>query len=216
MTQQPQPGVGVGNPGAFGTDLPEDAADGAVTDPLGLLGAWLSAANTPVRPLGTLATIGADGYPNARHLLASLFDGERIHFHTDARSRKAAELGADPRATLAFVWADVGRQVIVTGDVVPVTEAERLAAFEGRSRYLQILAQVNDDGLAAQPAATRRAVWSAYDGTHPTIEAPPTWVGFALTPRRIVFWRGDADGPSNRVICVRGADGGWVSTRHAG
>lgn len=203
---------GPGNPGPFGSDVDVDAA---VADPPALLGSWLASANTPAHPLGTLSTIGLDGYPNARHLLASRYDGERIHFHTDTRSRKAAELAADPRATLAFVWPDAGRQVVVTGDVAPVSAREREEAYAERSRYLQLLAWLNDDALAALPSDQRRAAWAAYDAVHPTLTPPETWAGYALTPRRIVFWRGEADGPSNRVLCTREATG-WRTERRAG
>lgn len=198
-------------PGTFGTDV---AIDDEVTDPLGLLGSWLSYANTETHPLATLSTLGLDGYPNARNLLASAYDGERIHFHTDSRTRKAAELTASPRATLSFVWPDAVRQVVVTGDVTQVSEEEALAAYRSRSRYLQILAWINTDDLAERPTAERRERWAEAAPDVP-LEPPPTWVGFALTPSRIVFWRGDEDGPSNRVLCQRHGDG-WTSSRLAG
>lgn len=198
-------------PGTFGSDI---GVDDEVTDPLALLGRWLAYANTETHPLATLSTIGLDGYPNARNLLASAYDGERVHFHTDARSRKAAELAADPRATLTLVWPDAARQVVVTGDVAQVGEEEAVAAYRSRSRYLQILAWANTDELAARPTAERHQYWEEVAPRVP-LEPPPTWLGFALTPRRIVFWRGDEDGPSNRVLCERVADG-WRTARIAG
>ena len=198
-------------PGTFGSDLPVDEE---VTDPLDLLGRWLAYANTPEHPLATLSTVGLDGYPDARNLLASAYDGGRIHFHTDATSRKAAELTATPRATMTFVWPDAGRQVVVTGDVARETEAEAAAAYRERSRYLQVLAWANTDALAAEPTDARRARWAEVDARG-QLDPPPTWTGFALTPLRIVFWRADPDGPSNRVLCERTADG-WDVTRRAG
>ncbi|QKS22227.1 pyridoxamine 5'-phosphate oxidase family protein, partial [Curtobacterium sp. Csp1] len=65
----------------------------------------------------TLSTVGLDGYPDARTVLLSRFDGERLHFHTDARSRKAAELAALARAAVTLVWPEVARQLVVVGDV---------------------------------------------------------------------------------------------------
>ena len=79
------------------------------SDPLALAATWLPAAGSGRTPTMTLATIGLDGYPSARTVLLSAFDGERLHFHTDTRSRKAAELAAVPRASVTIHWPDAAR-----------------------------------------------------------------------------------------------------------
>ncbi|MDP4333847.1 pyridoxamine 5'-phosphate oxidase family protein [Curtobacterium sp. A7_M15] len=180
------------------------------TDPLTLAASWLPAADTP-GPTMTLSTVGLDGYPDARTVLLSLFDGERLHFHTDSRSRKAAELAAVPRAAVTLHWPEAARQLVVVGDVAPVTEEEARAAYAARTRYLQVLAWVNDHAAAADTPARRREAWAAFvrgrAGTD--LEPPSTWVGYALTPVRMVFWRGATDAASNRLAYDRRADGSW-------
>ncbi|WP_146244275.1 pyridoxal 5'-phosphate synthase [Curtobacterium sp. MCBD17_032] len=159
----------------------------------------------------TLSTIGLDGYPSARTVLLSRFDGQRLHFHTDTRSRKAAELAAVPRATMTIVWPEAARQLVVTGDVTPVTGREARLAYSARTRYLQVLAWVNDADLAGATADVRRQRWAAFAaerGDGP-LEPPATWGGFALTPLRMLFWQGATDGPSNRLAYERDADGTW-------
>lgn len=199
----------------FGTDQPDP--DETLADPVELLGRWFPANTDELRPLMTLATIGADGYPHTRNVLLSEFDGEALYFHTDARSRKAGELAANPRVSLAFAWVDLGRQLTVVGDAERASTAEADAAYRARSRYLQLLAWSNSPELAGLGTAERRRAWAAFAGAHPegTLAAPPTWIGFRVVPRRITFWRGDADGPSNRVEYTRTRDG-WTAERLPG
>ncbi len=187
-------------------------------DPFGLLADWLPAPGSGETPVMTLSTTGVDGYPAARTVLLSLFDGERVHFHTDSRSRKAVELGVDPRATVTVLQPEAARQVVVTGDVAPVSAEEALAAYRSRSRYLQLLAWLGDVGTAQLDPAERRARWSAFDAAHPgPLDPPPTWRGYAITPVRVVLWEGDDEGPSTRLAYeLDRKTGTWASERWAG
>lgn len=196
------------------TVLPGQAADGtsdvaAPADPLVLAAAWLPATADGPGPTMTLSTVGLDGYPSARTVLLSRFDGTRLHFHTDGRSRKAAELAALPRAAVTLVWPEAARQLVVVGDVAPVTAAEARAAYAARTRYLQVLAWVNDHEAAADTADRRRELWAAFERDRPDLEPPDSWVGFALTPVRMLFWRGATDAASNRLAYERRPDGTW-------
>jgi pyridoxamine 5'-phosphate oxidase len=199
----------------FGTDHADP--DETLADPMELLGLWLPENADELRPLMTLSTVDADGYPDSRNVLLSEFDGEALYFHTDARSRKAGELATNPRVALAFVWIELGRQLTVVGDAAPATPEEAAAAFAARSRYLQLLAWRNGADLAGLGLAARRAAWAAFAAEHPegTLEPPPTWTGFRVVPRRLTFWRGDPDGPSNRVEYTR-SGGGWEAVRLPG
>jgi pyridoxamine 5'-phosphate oxidase len=76
---------------------------------------------------------------------------------------------------------------------------------------------VNDDALAARPARERREVLAAFDAAHPGPLSPPEWwVGYAVRPQRLTFWRGDDAGPSNRLEYDRRPDDTWAAARLAG
>jgi pyridoxamine 5'-phosphate oxidase len=199
----------------FGADQADP--DETLADPMELLGLWLPGNADELRPLMTLSTVDAEGYPDSRNVLLSEFDGEALYFHTDARSRKARELTANPRVALAFAWIDLGRQLTIVGDAEPASADEIAAVFRARSRYLQLLAWRNGADLAGLGVAARRTAWAAFAAEHPegTLAAPPTWAGFRVVPRRLTFWRGDPDGPSNRVEYTRSADG-WDAVRLPG
>jgi pyridoxamine 5'-phosphate oxidase len=216
----------------FGHDTDWDAP---VEDPLDLLDRWLArvdggaatpgapglpgpdpaGADSRTTPLMALATVDADGYPRVRHVLLSAYDRGRLHFHTDTRTEKAAQLAANPRAGVTIVWPDIPRQLSVSGTVEAETVEEQARAFARRTRYLQLLAWVNDAELAQRGAAERAQVWQDFDAGHPDLGPPPTWIGYVLVPQRITFWRGGPEGPSQRLACER-TEAGWRSERLPG
>lgn len=209
------------NPAAmFGSDVEPDAV---VIDPLDLLEHWLARVGSAdgagtdftTTPLMALATIDAAGLPRVRHVLLSAYDRGRLHFHTDGRTAKAAQLAADDRAGVTIVWPDIARQLSVSGHVVAETAAEQARAFARRTRYLQLLAWVNDETLARADATARQVAWEQFDAQHPELEPPPTWTGYVLVPEIITFWRGAAIGPSQRTLCRR-RDGEWAVERLPG
>lgn len=202
----------------FGGDIESDAA---VHDPLDLLDLWLArvdgatACDVTSTPLMALATVSADGSPRIRHVLLSSYDRGRLHFHTDQRTAKAGELAADPRAAATIVWPEIPRQLSVAGNVAVESAGEQAVAYSRRTRYLQLLAWVNDAELAQRTEADRKLTWDAYDERHPTLAPPPTWIGFVLVPEHITFWRGAGIGPSQRISCQRIGEG-WSIERRPG
>ena len=82
----------------------------------------------------TLATATADGAPSARIVLLKAFDERGFVFFTDYRSRKGAELEANPRAALVFYWGELERQVRITGGVAPARRARSRSATSGAGR----------------------------------------------------------------------------------
>ncbi len=203
----------------FGSDLD---VDDRVEDPLDLLDRWLAQVDTGAEdtdllstPLMALATVDAEGYPRVRHVLLSAYDRGRLHFHTDQRSAKAAQLAANPRAGATIVWPENARQLSVSGNVELESPEVAAGVYARRTRYLQVLAWVNHPGLTELSASERRQRWAAFEAEHPTLEPPPTWVGYVLVPEIITFWRGVPDGPSQRLTCRRTYDG-WAIERLPG
>jgi pyridoxamine 5'-phosphate oxidase len=179
---------------------------------------WLPSNDDPARPLIALSTITTDGYPDVRHVLLSEFSAEGFFFHSDARSRKFAELAVTPRASFAIAWPDLGRQLVVVADVERVTDEEAAAVYQRRSYYLQVLAWLNDDAFAALEPAERQRLWAEFEAEHPvgTLTPPPTWAGAVLRPRRVTFWHGHPDTASQRTEYTLTSDGIWLTTLLAG
>ena len=62
-----------------------------------------------------LATADASGRPSVRLVLLQGLDAEGFVFFTDYESRKARDLGVNPRAALSFYWPAMAAQVRVEG-----------------------------------------------------------------------------------------------------
>src|ERR1700693_5141368 len=106
-------------------------------EPLRLFAAWLSDAtrSEPADPTAmTLATVDADGLPNARMGLLKGFDEQGFVFYTNLDSQKGRELGGAPKGALVFYWKSLSRQVRLRGPLEPVEDYVADAYFATRPR----------------------------------------------------------------------------------
>ncbi len=89
-----------------------------------MFAAWFAEAKRaePVNPEAmALATVDADGLPNARMVLMKGFDERGFVFYTNLDSVKGHELADAPKAALTFYWKSLQRQVRLRGTVEPVS-----------------------------------------------------------------------------------------------
>src|SRR6266849_4161696 len=110
-------------------------------EPLRLFAAWFSDAtrSEPADPSAmTLATVDADGLPNARMVLMKGFDELGFVFYTNVDSQKGREVDATHQGALLFHWKSLNRQVRLRGPSVRVDDAEADAYFATRPRLAQI------------------------------------------------------------------------------
>ena len=175
-------------------------------DALAVLAEWLPGNDDPARPLITLATVDAEGRPDARNVLLSEYSAGGFSFHTDSRSRKVADLAANPSAAFAIAWPAELRQLSVQGTVERASSEEERAAYARRSRYLQLLAWLNSPEFAQLPLPERVQQWASF-GVPET--PPPTWIGFVVRPTRLTFWQSNPDTASRREEYTL-VDGSWV------
>src|SRR5438093_8380077 len=104
-------------------------------DPLRQFAVWYAEAEAAgiAQPDATaLATVNADGQPSVRMVLLKGHDERGFDFYTNHDSRKARELGVNPRAALVFHWQPLRRQVRIEGAVTRIPELESAAYFATR------------------------------------------------------------------------------------
>jgi len=178
-------------------------------DPMALALEWLPSNDDPERPQITLSTVAQDQWPDARTVLLTAAGPEGFHFNTDARSRKAAEIAANPRVAITVLWPGFTRQLAIVG-LAEVAPAEHIAAaYNGRSPYLQQLAWLNTAEFARLPLAERESQWAAFEAAHVDgFAQPDDWTGYLVRPVRLTFWQSSPTTASQRTEYSL-VDGSW-------
>jgi len=165
----------------------------AADEPFRLFGAWLGEATAaePRDPTAmTLATIDADGLPNARMVLLKGVDERGFVFYTNIDSQKGRELDVHPLAALVFHWKSLNRQVRVRGSVERVTEAEADVYFATRPQQAQIGAWASKQSAPLESRLAFEKAVALYAAKYAlgTVPRPPNWSGYRIMPLRIEFW----------------------------
>ena len=163
-------------------------------DPFLLFSRWFGEAqqSEPNDPNAmTLATVDADGLPDARMVLMKDFDEAGFVFYTNTQSAKGVELAAMPKAALVFHWKSLRRQVRVRGLVSPVSEAESDAYFDSRPRDSRIGAWASQQSRPLESRFALEKAVATYAAKYAigTVPRPPHWSGYRIAPLSIEFWQ---------------------------
>jgi pyridoxamine 5'-phosphate oxidase len=200
-------------------DQPGEAEFTQASEPFALLGAWLAEADTtePNDPNAmALATVDADGLPDARMVLLKGIDARGIVFYSNEESAKGRQLAAAPRAAALFHWKSLRRQIRLRGPVTLVSDEEADAYFSSRPRASRIGAWASaqsrplESRLALEASIARYVVKFGVG----EVPRPPYWRGFRLAPLAVEFWRDGAFRLHDRIAFARAAlDAPWRRER---
>ena len=191
----------------------------AADDPFALFAAWLeeATASEPRDPTAmTLATVDADGLPNARMVLLKGADARGFVFFTNMGSQKGRELDAHPKAALVFHWKSLNKQVRVRGAVERVTDEEADADFATRAKQAQIGAWASQQSRPLESRLAFEKAIAVYAAKYAlgTVPRPPYWSGYRIVPMVMEFWQDRPFRLHDRIDFRRTApDAPWTKTR---
>lgn len=188
-------------------------------EPLRLFAAWFADARQaePSEPEAmALATVDAGGLPDVRMVLLKGFDERGFVFYSNEDSQKGRELAANPKASLAFHWKSLRRQVRLRGTVATVSAGEADAYFASRPRSSQIGAWASRQSspLESRYAFEKAIALKAAQFAVGPVPRPPFWIGYRVMPTVMEFWHERPFRLHDRIE-FRRADAGaaWTKTR---
>jgi pyridoxamine 5'-phosphate oxidase len=192
----------------------------SANNPLERFREWYEQAQAEGAPLPeamTLATADAAGRPSARTVLLKGVDERGFHFFSNYESRKGRQLAENPAAALVFHWhTEPRRQVLVTGQVEHLPEAESEAYFRTRPHGSQLGAWASRQSSPIESySELERAYAEAEARFGDDVPRPGWWGGFVLRPETIEFWESRPNRLHDRVRFLRQDDGSWSATQLA-
>ena len=202
---------------AMARGLSRDALD---PDPIRQFQRWFEEAiaqDIPEPNAMSLATVDTRGQPYIRTVLLKLYDTSGFVFFTNYESRKARQIGENPRVSLLFPWVALARQLQIVGTARRIPTAESLKYFATRPRGSQIGAWASPQSrvISTRSLLEEKVAEIKRHFAQGQIPLPDFWGGYRVEPEMIELWQGRESRLHDRFQYVRDEDRNWLIERLA-
>ncbi|MFE2102300.1 phenazine biosynthesis FMN-dependent oxidase PhzG [Streptomyces sp. NPDC059468] len=202
--------------GEVDLDFPE--YDNPPSDPMPLVHQWIAEATARgVREPRALALATSDSQGRASSRIVSLTEvsDRGLVFASHSTSQKSRELAATGWASGLLYWRETGQQLIFSGPVSQLGDAESDTLWFGRPIPMHCMSSVSRqseplDDLSAVAALRAEAARLGAPGN--PLPRPARFVGYQLTPVVVEFWCADSERLHRRLRYDR-QDHGWRTCR---
>ena len=163
----------------------------------------------------TIATVNSEGKPSARMVLLKDYDQKGFVFYTNYNSQKGQELTANPYAAIVFWWAQLERQVRITGSVEKISACESDQYFQSRPFNSRLGAWTSNQSeiISSREVLEQRLQELQVKYQDLDVPRPPHWGGFRVIPAEIEFWQGRSSRLHDRLLYTLCDDGSWKIQR---
>lgn len=158
-----------------------------------------------------LATVDADLRPSTRIVLLKEVSDEGFVYFTNYNSQKGRELEQSNYACLNFFWAELERQVRISGKVKKVESVKSDEYFHSRPRESQLGAWASAQSSIVHQGEDLQENYRQLEKKHEgkVIPRPEHWGGYVLMADKIEFWQGRSNRMHDRYLYTQ-HKGAWV------
>ena len=192
-------------------DMPPLRRSALREDPIEQFRDWYARAEreVPLADAMTLATVDADGRPDARMVLLKGFGPDGFRFFTNYESAKGRQLDVSPWGAIVVYWRELDRQLRARGPVERLPEPDSDAYFATRPRDSQLgaWASPQSEALGSREELDERVRETEARFDEREVPRPAHWGGSRLRPETVEFWQGQVGRLHDRFIYRREGEG---------
>ncbi|MGW3912880.1 phenazine biosynthesis FMN-dependent oxidase PhzG [Streptomyces sp. NPDC005070] len=192
-------------------DLPFPEYDQPPADPLKLVSGWLSQArDIGVREPSALALATADSRGRASTRIVAITEVTDLGlvFSSHSCSQKGREIAATGWASGLLYWRETGQQIILSGPIAPLSDAESDALWAARPIPLHAMSTVTEQSEPLEDlehVEILRARARELERAGEPQPRPEFFVGYRLRPDVVEFWSASSDRLHRRLRYDRDA-----------